>query len=429
MVGELCEADARPARGSTPVRIILLCLRLVFQAGVSLRAVPRVFAILWGVPATEDSVPEASSIRWWLQRVGLYALTEPLEHQGDWVWIIDHTIQLGNTKVCVVLGLPLGNSPLPQRALQQDDVRTLAVIPVQTSTGEIVQGQLEEVAKRTGIPRAIVSDGGSDLQKGGALFAARNEGVALVSDAAHHGAILLKRRLEHDEHWSRFLTALGQTKARTQQTSDACLLAPGLRPKARYMNLGPLLKWGRRLLHLLDHPATPASTRARAQQRYGWLRAYRERLARWSRWETTVRAGVAYLRVQGLTVDCHRDLRQHLLALPPHERDASVAVAWCKFARAQCESVRPGERLPASSEVLESVFGKWKTLAGQQSQSGITGTILSVGAMVGQWSLQRLHDALEATPVKAVRNWMTKFLPQTVQSERRTIFAPTVNKS
>jgi hypothetical protein len=428
MLGELCDGTAPPARGSTPVGIIALSLRLVLQAGVPLRAVPRIFAILFGRPAAADYVPEASSIRWWLQRLGLYALTEPLEHHGDWVWIVDHSVQLGNTKVCVVLGLRLCDSPLPARALQHADVRTLAVLPVQTSTGEIVNGQLEEIAKRTGTPRAIVSDGGSDLQKGGALFA-RQRGIALVSDAAHHGANLLKRRLERDETWTPFLAALGQAKARTQQTSDACLLAPSLRPKARYMNLGPLLKWSRRLLRLLDHPATPADTRARAEQRYGWLREYRDSLAQWSRWETTVRVGVAFLREQGLYVNVHRDLRRRLLAMPPSERDHSLALAWCKFAREQSSSARPGERLPASSEVLESVFGKWKHLAGQQSKSGITSTILSVGAMVGNWSLQRVQDALEATPVKLVCNWMTNFLPQTVQSERRKIFAAHVNKT
>lgn len=409
--------------------VIAKCLRLVLQAGVSLRAVPRIFTILNGAPTAANCLPEASSIRGWLQRLGLYALTERLEQHGDWVWIIDHSIQLGATKVCVVLGLRGCDSPLPQRALRHADVRVLAVIPVQTSTGEIVVGQLEEVAKRTGIPRAIVSDGGGDLKKGGALFAARHAGVALVSDAAHHGANLLKRSLERDQRWAEFQTALGQAKASTQQTSDACLLAPSLRLKARYMNLAALLKWARRLLRLLDQPGAAVSTRDRARRRYGWLSNYRESIANWSRCETTVRTGVAYLRVQGLTLGCHRDLRRHLLALPPAERDQALAVAWCKFAWEQSSTLQPGERLPVSSEVLESGFGKWKELTRQQSKSGITSLILSFGAILGDWSLERIRNALEATPVKGVRNWVANFLPQSVQSERRALFALPVNKT
>ena len=41
--------------------------------------------ILNGAPTADDCLPEASSIRGWLQRLGLYALTERLEPHGDWV--------------------------------------------------------------------------------------------------------------------------------------------------------------------------------------------------------------------------------------------------------------------------------------------------------------------------------------------------------
>ena len=123
-------------------------------------------------------------------------MREPLEQADDWVWIIDHSIQLGDTKVCVVLRL--SRLPPPGQALRHEDVRALAVLPVQSSTGEVVAKQLEEVSCRTGIPRQIVSDLGGDVKKGSELFAARHAGVALLSDAAHHGACLLKRRLEPD---------------------------------------------------------------------------------------------------------------------------------------------------------------------------------------------------------------------------------------
>jgi hypothetical protein len=38
--------------------------------------------------------------------------------------------------------------------------------------------------------------------------------------------------------------------------------------------------------------------------------------------------------------------------------------------------------LVGSTEVLESLFGKWKMLERQEPQSGITGLILSLGALL-----------------------------------------------
>lgn len=160
-----------PARGSTPVAIIEACHRLVVQAGVTSRAVPRVFGIFCGALDATTIIPSPTSARVWLQRLGLFALREPLEVADDWVYLIDHSVPIGTVKVCVILGLRLRDVPFPERALRHDDVRTLAVIPTEQSSGKIVAAQLEQAAKRTGIPRQIVSDHGSDVKKGGQLFA------------------------------------------------------------------------------------------------------------------------------------------------------------------------------------------------------------------------------------------------------------------
>ena len=94
-----------------------------------------------------------------------------------------------------------------------------------------------------------------------------------------------------------------------------------------------------------------------------------------------------------------------------------------EFVRHQSSLALPGERLVGSTEILESVFGQWKTMERQESNCGITSLILSLGSMLGQWPLSRLPAALEATPVKAVKSWCKQSLPPSVQSQRRLAFA------
>jgi hypothetical protein len=403
--------------------MIDVCHRLVVQAGVALRAVPRVLGIFCGVPDAATSLPEATSVRWWLQRLGLFALREVLEVADDWVYLIDHSVQLGTVKVCVILGLQLREVPYPARALRFDDVRVLAVIPTERSTGEIVAAQLEQVAERTGLPRQIVSDHGSDVKKGSELFAQRHPDTVVTYDAAHHGALVLQRRLEGDPRWPEFVAQLGHVKARLQQTSDAFLLAPSLRPKARYMNLAALLRWGRKILGLLDRGPAGGRASERAEQRYGWLREFRGSLETWSRWEATVRESVEFVRTRGLSCSCQLTLFARLQALAPEARDEILAAELCEFVGAQSQAARPGERLVGSTEILESVFGKWKTLERQESRNGITSLVLSLGSLVGQWPVARIKAALEATPVKHVVDWCHEHLPSSVQSQRRLAFA------
>ena len=96
------------------------------------------------------------------------------------------------------------------------------------------------------------------------------------------------------------------------------------------------------------------------------------------------------------------------------------------FARHESASARPGERLVGSSEVEESVFGKLKTLEGDQCSSGFTRYVLSLGAVVGDWTTTRIKEALEKTPVKLVKAWCKEHLPVSVQAQRRLAFSPQI---
>ena len=242
---------------------------------------------------------------------------------------------------------------------------------------------------------------------------------------------MLQRRFEADPRWPELIARLSQVKARIQQTSDAFLLAPSLRPKARYMNLASLLRWGRNILSLLDRGLAGGRASERAEARYGWLREFRAPLEEWSRWEATVRHSVEFLRTRGLSCSCQLALAARLQTLPPAERDDVLAAELCEFAGLQSLAARPGERLVGSTEVLESVFGKWKNLERQESRNGITGLVLSLGSLVGSWPVWRITAALEATPVKHVVQWCRKHLASSVQSQRRLAFATPapVNKS
>ena len=385
-----------------------------------MRAVPRVFAILYRTLDAKTVLPAANSVRWWLQRLGLYALQEPLLMADDWVLLIDHSVQIGTVKAGVILGIRLSEVPYPRRALRFEDMHVIAVIPVERSTGEIVDAQLEKATKRIGIPRQIVSDGGSDVKKGAAIFATRHPETVVTYDAAHHGAIVLKRRFEGDPQWTEYISQLGQLKSRIRQTNDAFLASPSLRPKARYMNLESLLKWSRRILELLDREADDSShVGRRAESRYGWLRDYRSSIEKWSRWEATVRASVSYVRTRGLSLNSESELHHHLAQVAPELYDETLATELEAFVRESSASARSGECLVGSTEVLESLFGKWKTLERQESQSGITGLILSLGALLGAWPPSRIQAALAATPVKHVVSWCQENLPASVQSQRR----------
>lgn len=413
--------SAPPPGGQFPVSAMHISVDLVLQAGVALRAVPRVLWLLSSLlPA--PFVPDYSSVRSWLLRLGLYALQSPKVQAADWAYVIDHTVQLGTCKCLVIVAVRLSMLPYPDHSLRYHDLEPIAVVPMEHSTAPAVQRELEAAARRTGAPRLIVSDHGSDVHQGIDRFCQEHPGTNATYDMAHKGACMLKRRLEADPRWAEFVGQLGRTKAQVQQTDLAPLMGPSLRPKARYMNLERVLRWAQKMLQLLQHPERARVDPERLEAKYGWLREYAAAIGQWSEFQMVVQTAAAYVRQQGYHGQAQQELAGLLAALslqPPARRLADELLA---FVAAQSAPAHRGERLIGSTEVLESCLGKLKELERQQSQSGFTGLVLSLGALLGRWTDETIRTALDQTPVKAVTAWCAQQLGPSLQAQRNQAF-------
>ena len=91
--------------------------------------------------------------------------------------------------------------------------------------------------------------------------------------------------------------------------------------------------------------------------------------------------------------------------------------------------VRPEERLLGSSEVIESVFGKFKNIEKDQAKSGFTSLLLGLPAIVSKTTKEVLQKTMETVPVRKISEWCKKNIGQSAQSKRRENFAEPKNKT
>jgi hypothetical protein len=167
---------------------------------------------------------------------------------------------------------------------------------------------------------------------------------------------------------------LGQTKFAVQQTALAHLAPCSQRSKARFMNLGVLVKWGVETLFLVDNPSQvkqPETSPDQVQAKLGWLTEYRTALAEWSACMVVIEETLDYVRCRGYNADAGPELDARLptaIGTAGELREQLLA-----FVTDQSLRVRQGERLPGTTEILESSFGKLKALEDGQSKSGFTG--------------------------------------------------------
>jgi hypothetical protein len=403
--------------------------RLVLQAGVSLRGASRVFEMVALVLGSDTTTPDWTTGRNWLLRIGHAKLTAPLEQADDWVWIADHSVQIGQEKVLVIVGLRLRDLPPPGQALQHEDLELIALVSRKSWTRAEVDAELEAAVSRTGVPRAIVDDQGVDLAGGVQLFRERHPRTSEVHDFKHKAAILLKKRLEKHPRWQELQRQTASTRCAIQQTELAFLGPPAPKPKARYMNLAGQLQWAERLLRILDAPPPSVLARvtpARLQEKLGWLPELRGELNEWSEWQRLVDAASQFINQNGVYRGVMRDLRRHVRQTLPrlqHHSSRELAIELYAFVRAQSRFARLGERLPASTEVLESCFGKFKTLERQQSRGGFTTLLLSFGAMLTDLTEQTITAALNHSTTTSIFDWCRTNLGSTIFGQRKKAYA------
>jgi len=84
---------------------------------------------------------------------------------------------------------------------------------------------------------------------------------------------------------------------------------------------------------------------------------------------------------------------------------------------------KPGERLLGSSEVLESVFGKFKYMQAEHVKGSFTGMVLAIPAMVSKTTQEVVRCALETIPVHTVRTWMKEKFGKSALTKRKEAFS------
>jgi hypothetical protein len=407
-------------------------LSFVLDASTSLRGAAGVMRIVLrdqsDNPASELS---HNTVRNLVQRIGLYEISRERPRAEDWIWIIDHTIQAGTLKCLVVMGIRQADFLELKRPLEHHDMEMLDLIPTETSNGKIVHQQLSALAARCGVPVAILSDHGSDLKKGVELLNQDHPHVVGVYDIVHKVSRLIGRILKDDPQWTQYRKSCCACGNAVRQSGLAHLKPPTPKTKARDMNVDREISWGTRALALLEKVrAGDVTTEQQTdlqqtilEEKLGWLDEFAPDLTRWQELNEICEQTCSIVRRFGYD----RGLPERLLALPEGKSDAARTLVKQiqDFGTDTAAAMGSRDGVPGSSEVLESVIGKGKQLAGASGSRGITSQVLAMAAAVAATTREFIADALKKTSIKQLKAWSQKFFPTSLESKRQRDLKPT----
>lgn len=408
-----------PAGHQYGVGIIVLSVNLARKIG--LRPTVCALQIFFAWLGIRERLPTYQAIRGWMQRLGLYRM-QNAEKTDDGVWLTDHSNQIGKEKVLAVMRVRESQPGVP---LRHEDVEILALVLGEQWKRENVAKAYQATADRYGVPRAIESDGAVELREPTETLGKRGKRPISLRDPKHFLANQLEGLLKRDPPYEAFVKQLGGTRSALHQTELAHFIPPAFKVKSRFMNLAPTLRWASTVLWHLDHKTSKSRNGIldrRMEEKLGWLRDFAPNIQQWQECQAVISVGLTFLNAQGVFRGVADRFKRHVGDLAHCSMSRQLVQKAVQFLREHEKKLRPGERLPMSTEIVESSFALFKQLERQHSKSGFTSLLLTFPVLLRETTPQEVLAGFAKVKVADVKNWKNDNLPVTLAAKRQLMF-------
>jgi len=398
---------------------------LITDALCSLRGTVKCFRIFNCFSG--ERIPSHVSVQNWMLQYGLYELSKPVKKRDDWIYILDHTIEFGTQKCLLILGVTKKTLTAGRINLKHQDVRVLKIDIKNKNNAQSVKDALSAAITATGIPAQIVSDHGSDIKKGIEYICEEYPGIRYTYDITHKCALILKHYLKDDERWKGFVQNYAYTKRKTVHSKFAYLAPPKPKEKARWLNLDLYVNWAEKIIQYRKNIRTKISETEKEKNRiinefdniFGWLNSYKSDIEDWKSILYVLKTVKKEVKNGGLQKNTAEMFKKYVDKLNISSSTAGlIANDLYKFLLHETEGIKKGEIYLGTSDIIESVFGKYKNFSAKTPIRDIGKTILTIPVFTGELSYKKLSEALSTVNMKTVSIWIKDNIGTSLFSKR-----------
>ena len=404
---------------------------MLIDCGVSLRGAEKVFELFQDDQF--QTTPSFTGIRKWLGRIGMYELKRENEYRDDWIFIVDFTVELGHQKALVILGVSLKyfQSEVLEysRCLSHKDVEVLGIEIMDSTKGEMIEQQLEKISKRVGVPVQIVADNGSDLAKGIKLYQQKYPDLIYTHDVTHAMALILKKQLNLDERYQSFIKECNNCRQKLQQTELDFLAPPAQRSQCRYFNIERLTEWASNLLKsstetlmVLMPDFDESSIAEKMIEKLEWLTEYELDIIKWNRMLLLTRGVETHLKKSGISNQSPSEISEYQVVFSDDFLQTFYQHVF-DYVTIQADKFKNKDVFLASSDVIESLFGKYKHFSSRCPLKEMGQMILTIYLSTIDLTTNLIKNALETISFVDVEDWLTEVFGQSTLSKRKILFS------
>jgi hypothetical protein len=384
-----------------PAQMMALAIFMVVQAGASLRcaaATVEFYANLMGWPYPK---PSHTTVRDWVLRCGYKSVLDTRQLVGNYVLIIDESIQIGKEKLLLLLGVRLYPDRCHSVPLTGPDVEVLGLEVQPSWTSELIQNFIKgNLALRPGVKVAyFISDRGTSI-----LPALKSLNYDWVSDCAHEMMNIVKTLFKDDRGLSRLSAKLGSLRQQLSLAKWSGLLPPTLRDKDRFLRIFTIVKWAERMDSYWDKLPRDGRAKISFYRRAGSV------LLRLRQVKELVVIASAILKTAGLS-DRSRQLWQQRSRSYQAKQETMSRKAATFIKRMDAYFDQHVElfdrylRLLCCSDIIESTFGRYKNKGGMKA---ISADVLSISLYNQRITTNFIQQAMKTVSCQQVFDWQNE---------------------
>ncbi len=388
-----------------------LCVQLRTQAGCSYRSCIQVLNILVVLLNLELKIPHFSSIRNWEIKLGYHELQQPVNTSDKWMLIIDESISIGNQKMLLLIGINLSKYQF-DKALNLGDIRVLEIRLSKSWKAPDIEKVVKCVEQRGFTFEYCCSDNGNNLRK-----LLKMIGLVHIEDCGHSLGNWLKNRYKKEEAFLNFCAESVKSKRSLILSKYAEYVPPKHRTKGKFLNLSAIAVWAKKMLFLANKYQQTGACKG-AFEKIKWILKYEDFILKLNGEQVLINTVNKLLKNNGLSNEIIVKAKQIINQSSVEEGLKKYLLDYLERNKAKLPDL---EKIICSSDIIESIFGKFKYSTSKSPNGAITEGCLSVANYGKKFEIIEIKNAMEETRVVDIKKWRAENLPVSMQQKKRRL--------
>ncbi len=381
------------------------------------------------ITEVSKQTPSHVTIRNWTLKLGYFELMRQKEKTGDWITLLDHSIQFGKEKIFVVLGIREKDFLKLKRPLQYADLTTLLIVNKDSWNGKLVSEELKKLETKIGKIKYAVGDYGSDIRKGLTLSK-----ISHVHDLSHLIALITEKLYKRDDGFIGLKNKMSNMRIKYVQTDIAAVVPPKGRKKSEYQSFDKIIKWANATLNLIENKLKDTEqiklleeyfetkTIDKIKKEISWISNYSDLIKELTEISNATKEVETEMKHNGLSKLGYEKCKKILDKL---ESDKGKEFKETLISRIdqQIQILPNTDRILFSSDILESLFGKYKNRVSENPMASITSLMLIIAAFTIDLTEERIKQSIENVKIEEIKRWSRQNIGVSLFQKRKALLA------